>query len=154
MLSMNFKKKCKIRIGIGAGLAAAGILAVLLGFFGGNRFPDLFFEGRAMKEAAGFYQGMGFGLMAAGGITAIRNYRYLKHAVLGKKKAVAENDERNRLVGLKCWAYAGYSLFFLLYLGILIGGFISQTVMAVLLFVMGVYAVLLLLFRIVLSKTM
>ena len=135
-----------MRIFIYAGCILAGLLAFLLGTFESSSLPEPFW--------ASFYRGIGIGLMTVGSINFLMNVRYLKNEELGKKRALVETDERNRLLGLRCWAYAGYSMFLLLYLGILIGGFINQTVVTVLLLVMAVYAVLLLLFRMILSRMM
>ena len=71
-----------------------------------------------------------------------------------KQQEVAENDERNRLLGLRCWAYTGYTMFLLLYVGILVSGFVDRTAAMVLLTVTGVYALVLLVFRIFLQKVM
>ncbi len=143
---IDFKKRCRMRIFIYAGCFLAGALAFLLGISESSRFSE--------PSLASFYRGIGIGLMTGGSINFFMNVRYLKNEELGKKRALVETDERNRLLGLRCWAYAGYSMFLLLYLGILIGGFISQTVVTVLLLVMAVYAVLLLLFRMILSRMM
>ena len=80
--------------------------------------------------------------------------RYLKNPELLKKGQVAEDDERNRLLGLRCWAYTGYAMFLVLYVGMLIGGFISPTVVVVLQTVLAVYALLLLVFRTILARCM
>ena len=84
----------------------------------------------------------------------MRNRRYLSDPKLRREREVAENDERNRLLGLRCWAYAGYTMFLALYVGILVCGFVSVTTAKVLMVVSGVYALLLLLFRILLSRAM
>ncbi len=44
-----------------------------------------------------------------------------------KKRKIREMDERVRTIGTRSWAYAGYSLFLLLYAGILVSGFVSIT---------------------------
>ena len=65
-----------------------------------------------------------------------------------------ETDERNREIGLKCWAYSGYTMFLLLYIGILAGVFFNEMIAQVLLVVTAVYALLLFIFRRLLEKSM
>ena len=101
-----------------------------------------------------FCGSLGAGLMAGGILSVRRNRRYLKDPALRKRQEVAENDERNRLLGLRCWAYTGYTMFLLLYVGILVSGFVDRTAAMVLLTVTGVYALVLLVFRIFLQKVM
>ena len=72
-----------------------------------------------------FYVGTGFGLAAAGIISIIRNLQYLRNPELKEKRRIYETDERNRMLGLRCWAYTGYTMMFMLYIGVLVSGFIS-----------------------------
>ena len=102
----------------------------------------------------GFYGGTGFGLAAAGVITIIRNLKYLRNPELKEKRRIYETDERNRMLGLRCWAYTGYTMMLSLYIGILISGFISMTVTKTLISVAAFFAVLLLVFRRLLQKIM
>ena len=71
-----------------------------------------------------------------------------------KKRRVEECDERNRLLGLRSWAYSGYAMFLLLYLGFLASGFFDRTVMYVLAAVLAAQAALLLVFRLALGRVM
>ena len=113
------------------------------------------FGGKGAEEAAStFYMGTGIGLMTGGIISVMRNRRYLADPNRKRESAIAESDERNRLLGLRCWALAGYSMFLILYVGILISGFLNGTVTKVLLAVVAVYALLLGLFRFLLGKSM
>lgn len=92
--------------------------------------------------------------MAASLVKIGRTRRYLLNPELGKGKWLEENDERNRLIGLRCWAFSGYALFLLLYAGILISGFMNMTVARVLMAVTVVFALLLGIFRVVISRNM
>jgi hypothetical protein len=58
------------------------------------------------------------------------------------------------MLGLRCWAYTGYTMMFMLYIGVLVSGFISMTVAKTLIFVAALFAVLLLVFRRLLEKAM
>lgn len=101
-----------------------------------------------------FYVGTGFGLAAAGIISIIRNLQYLRNPELKEKRRIYETDERNRMLGLRCWAYTGYTMMFMLYIGVLVSGFISMTVAKTLIFVAALFAVLLLVFKRLLEKAM
>lgn len=138
--SIDFEKRCRLRIRVGLGIAALGLLAAAIAGFKGSYAP--------------FYGSMGVGLMAGGLLSAKRNRGYLKNPALRKEREVVENDERNRLLGLRCWAYTGYTMFLLLYMGILVGGFINPAAATVLLVVTGIYGLLLLLFRLILARAM
>lgn len=137
---IDFESRCRTRIKVGLGIAVLGLLSLAVMALGGQDMV--------------FYGSLGAGLMAGGILSVRRNRRYLKDPALRKRQEVAENDERNRLLGLRCWAYSGYTMFLLLYVGILVSGFVDRTAAMVLLTVTGVYALVLLVFRIFLQKVM
>lgn len=137
---IDFESRCRTRIKVGLGIAVLGLLSLAVMALGG--------------QDTAFYGSLGAGLMAGGILSVRRNRRYLKDPALRKQQEVAENDERNRLLGLRCWAYSGYTMFLLLYVGILVSGFVDRTAAMVLLTVTGVYALVLLVFRIFLQKVM
>lgn len=152
---VDFAKRCRNRMAASAVIIAAGALALTASWlFRENYFHVVSGEAASENFIPGFYTGTGFGLIASGIITCIQNYRYLKNNSLYKRRSVEETDERNRLLGLRCWAYAGYTLFLILYLGMLISGFINVIILKVLLAVAAVFALLLLIFRIVLERCM
>ena len=153
--SMEYTKRCKLRIAFSIGLVILGIIALAAALMYGTKIiPMTSYTEDNLDFLQGFYTGTGIGLIAAAVITMIRNMRYLKNKELQKARAVYENDERNRLIGTKCWAYAGYAMFLFLYIGILVGGMISMTVLKVLLCVLGAYGGFLLIFRMILRKVM
>lgn len=137
---IDFESRCRTRIKVGLGIAVLGLLSLAVMALGG--------------QDTAFYGSLGAGLMAGGILSVRRNRRYLKDPALRKQQEVAENDERNRLLGLRCWAYTGYTMFLLLYVGILVSGFVDRTAAMVLLTVTGVYALVLLVFRIFFQKVM
>ena len=137
---IDFESRCRTRIKVGLGIAVLGLLSLAVMALGG--------------QDTAFYGSLGAGLMAGGILSVRRNRRYLKDPALRKRQEVAENDERNRLLGLRCWAYTGYTMFLLLYVGILVSGFVDRTAAMVLLTVTGVYALVLLVFRVFLQKVM
>ncbi|MBS5065869.1 MAG: hypothetical protein KHZ58_19165 [Hungatella hathewayi] len=150
---IDFEKRCKRRITLGFVLAALGLAAVIIVMLV-DRLPILYLEAGGSDFMEGFYVGAGGGLLGAGLVTAIKNMRYLKVPELKKRQEIIETDERNRMLGLRCWAYAGYSFFLVLYVGMLFAGLISKTVLSVLLVVGAVFAALLFIFKLVLQKAM
>lgn len=151
--TVTFNQKCKRRVKSSIFVAVLGIVSFFLPSIVGQ------IEGVSLDPGFGahmadFYRGAGAGLMAAAIAIAIKNIRYLKNPEQYRKLDIAENDERNRLLGLRCWAYAGYSMFLLLYIGMLFAGFISITVLKVLLVVGAVYGILLISFLLLLRKIM
>ena len=75
--------------------------------------------------SSGYYVGLGCGLIAAAIITIIKNLRLLKNKEALKQREIYESDERNRMIGLKCWSYAGYAMFILLYIALLFAGAVN-----------------------------
>ena len=151
---VDFEEQCRRRIKVGACIVFLGLLSVALGFLQEQKLMVFYLEAGAEDFPAHFYASLGIGLMAGGIMTVFRNVRYLRDPALRRKREVAEGDERNKLLGLRCWAYPGYTMFLLLYGGILASGFVSRTAALVLLTVTGVYALVLMLFKICLSRLM
>ena len=149
---VDFEKRCKKRILIGVIFIVLGMITFLLPLI--VRIPVLYMERGYRDSVTGFYTGIGFGLLAGGIVAALRNLRYLKNPALRKAREIYETDERNRALGLRCWAYAGYTMFLALYIGVLVSGFISLTAMKILLIVAAVFALLLLFFRWLLQARM
>lgn len=151
--NFDFDKRCRTRMITGALFAALGAVAVALSFVS-DRLPVMFLEPGYHDFISGFYVGTGFGLIGAGIMTVIKNIRYLRKPELKKKRKIYETDERNRMIGLRCWAYTGYTMMLGLYIGILAGGFISVSFLKTLLAVLAFYAVTLGIFKIILQKLM
>ena len=55
-----------------------------------------------------FWSGMGGGLMGVGLLQTVRNIRYRKDAEYREKTDTENNDERNKFIANKAWAWAGY----------------------------------------------
>ena len=151
---IDFEKRCRNRIVYGICFILLGAAAIGLSFAVGNHAMVMYLEQGYKDFMPGFYGGTGFGLAAAGGITIMRNLKYLRNPELKEKRRIYETDERNRMLGLRCWAYTGYTMMISLYIGILISGFISMTVTKTLISVAVFFAVLLLVFRRLLQKVM
>ena len=151
---INFEKRCKTRIIASCLLLVLGAVTIALSFLAGDHIPVLYMTADHYDFIPGFYMGTGFGLLFAAIATIIKNVRYLKKPDLKKEREIYETDERNRMLGLRCWAYTGYTMMLSLYIGILISGFISMTVTKTLISVAAFFAVLLLVFRRLLQKVM
>lgn len=151
---VDFDKRCRMRIGMSVGFMILGAAAVFMVVMNHWNLPVMYLEENNSDFLPQFYVSLGCAMIATGAVNIVKNNRYLKNDDLKKKRSLEETDERNRLLGLRAWAYSGYSMFLLLYLGILVSGFISVAIVKVLLAVMAVYGVNLLIFRALLAKCM
>lgn len=139
---------------IGVGIMLLGALAIGAAEILKDRMPILYMEQGTGEFIPQYYWALGLGLMVGGLAKTIQNMRFLKNPELKKKGEIAEADERNRLLGLRCWGYTGYSMFLVLYLGMLVGGFISVTVVKTIMVLIALFALLLLIFRRILMRSM
>ena len=55
-----------------------------------------------------YWCGMGGGLLGVGVFQVIRNVRYLNNPAYREKVNTTNNDERNKFLANKAWAWAGY----------------------------------------------
>lgn len=55
-----------------------------------------------------FWSGMGGGLLGVGILQAVRHLRYRKNEEYRERVDTENKDERNRFIGGKAWAWAGY----------------------------------------------
>lgn len=144
---MSIEKKIKLRMVYFVVLIVLGAASLYVGYFVPLQPGDA-------EYSAGYYTGLGFGVIAAAIITIIKNIRMLKNPEKLKEREIYESDERNKMIGLKTWSYAGYAMFILLYVAQMIAGVFSVVVMNTLLAVLGVFALSLFVSRIVLNKIM
>lgn len=143
-----------MRMKIGVGIMFLGALAIGAAEILKDRMPILYLEQGTGEFIPQYYWALGLGLMVGGLAKTIQNMRFLKNPELKKRGEIAEVDERNRLLGLRCWGYTGYSMFLVLYLGMLVGGFISVTVVKTIMVLIALFALLLLIFRRILMRSM
>ena len=141
----TIEKRVKIRIAYSVLLCILGIISIYVGNFVPLASGNTDFS-------AGFYNGVGFGLMAASIITIIKNVRLLKNAEALNQRDIYESDERNRLIGLKTWSYTGYAMFIILYIALLVAGALNVVVMKTILAVLAVFALCLLISRKIVEK--
>ena len=55
-----------------------------------------------------YWCGLGAGLLGVGAVQTIRNIRYLRSAEYREKVDTTNQDERNKFLANKAWAWAGY----------------------------------------------
>lgn len=140
-------KKIKLRIIYSVVLVILGIASLYVGF-------NVTLATGNSDYSSGYYVGLGFGLIAAAIITIIKNIRLLRNEEALRQREIYEEDERNKMIGLKTWSYAGYAMFILLYIGILVAGAINVVVMNTILVILGAFALCLFVVRVILSKIM
>lgn len=142
----TIEKRVKLRIVYSVCLLILGIASLYVGNFvplaSGN-----------MDYSSGFYSGLGCGLIAAAVITIIKNVRLLKNKEALKQRDIYESDERNRLIGLKSWSYAGYAMFVILYIALLAAGALNVVIMNTIMVVLAGFALCLLISRIIVERT-
>lgn len=107
-----------------------------------------------VEYSKGYYLGLGISLIVASIITIIKNIRLLRNEKALQEREIYESDERNQMIGLKTWSYAGYAMFVILYIAILITGAINVTVMNTILAVLAAFALCIFIVRTILSKVM
>ena len=67
-----------------------------------------------------FWSGMGTSLLIIGIIFLIRNIKYKTNEEYREKIDVESNDERNKYISLKAWAWAGYLFVMLGAVGVIV----------------------------------
>lgn len=146
-LGKSIEQKLKLRIFFCIILLVLGAASLYVGAFvplaSGN-----------MSYSSGYYVGLGCGLIAAAVITIFKNIYLLKNKKALKQREIYESDERNRMIGLKCWSYAGYAMFILLYIALLFAGAVNVVVMNTILVILAAFALCLLISRWILNRIM
>ena len=67
-----------------------------------------------------FWSGMGTSLLVIGVIFLIRNIKYKTNEEYREKIDIESNDERNKYISLKAWAWAGYLFVMLGAVGVIV----------------------------------
>jgi hypothetical protein len=99
MTEQQFKKRLYTRLIFGVALFATGVFLYLY-------FPALGRIGDSHQDS--YVYGLIIGLIVGGLGNTIKNLVILKKPDFFKKRFIAENDERNRQISQKAWAWAGY----------------------------------------------
>ncbi len=146
-MKMDIKKRIKLRMVYCVLLLILGVASLCVAYF----VP---IQSGNADYSTGYYTGLGFGVIAASVITFVKNLLLLKNPQKLKEREIYESDERNRMIGLKTWSWAGYAMFILLYIAQMVAAMFNVVVMNTLLVVLGVFALCLLICRMVLTKIM
>ncbi len=146
-MEKSIEKKIKLRMGYCVLLIVLGIVSLYVG----NFVP---LDSGDVEYSAGYYTGLGFGVIAAAVITLVKNVLLLRNPEKLKARQIYESDERNKMIGLKTWSWAGYAMFILLYIAQMVAGVFNVVVMNTLLVVLAVFALSLFVCRVVLTKIM
>ena len=101
MTEQQFKKKLIIRITATALLFALGGALYWYGIAGHRIVEPYAFKGKYIYSFIG-------GIVGGGLAVAIKLIITLVNPKLFKERYVAENDERNRQISLRAWAWTGY----------------------------------------------
>lgn len=101
-----------------AALATLGAFTLLFGILG---VPALLPEGGNVEYFSGFYCGMGTGLALGFLVLILRTRRLLRNEAALRRDFTKYTDERNRAIRHRALLAAGVTLFFLLYIAMLVG---------------------------------
>ena len=101
-----------------AALATLGAFTLLFGVLG---VPALLPEGGNVEYFSGFYCGMGTGLALGFLVLILRTRRLLRNEAALRRDFTKYTDERNRAIRHRALLAAGVTLFFFLYLAMLVG---------------------------------
>ena len=100
-----------------AALATLGAFTLLFGALG---VPALLPEGGNVEYFSGFYCGMGTGLALGFLVLILRTRRLLRNEAALRRDFTKYTDERNRAIRHRALLAAGVTLFFLLYIAMLV----------------------------------
>lgn len=78
-----------------------------------------------------FWNGMGFALLIVGVIQLIRRYRLEKNEAYREKMEIETNDERNKFIRNKAWAWAGYLFIMIMAVACIILRIVGQETLSI-----------------------
>lgn len=78
-----------------------------------------------------FWSGMGSALLTVGIIQLIRRYRFNKNEAYREKIEIETNDERNKFLRNKAWAWAGYLFVMIMAVACIILRVVGQDVLSI-----------------------
>ena len=78
-----------------------------------------------------FWSGMGSALLTVGTIQLIRRYRFNKNEAYREKIEIETNDERNKFLRNKAWAWAGYLFVMIMAVACIVLRVVGQDVLSI-----------------------
>jgi len=144
---MNIEKKIKLRMIYCVILVVLGAVSLYVGNFVVVNLSDA-------EYLSGYYTGFGLAVIASGIITIVQKILLLRNPEKLKAREIYESDERNKMIGLKTWSWAGYAMFILLYIAQMVAGLFNVVIMNTLLVVLAIFALCLFVCGVVLKKIM
>lgn len=144
---MNIEKKIKLRMIYCVILVVLGVVSLYVGNFVVVNLSDA-------EYLSGYYTGFGLAVIASGIITIVQKILLLRNPEKLKAREIYESDERNKMIGLKTWSWAGYAMFILLYIAQMVAGLFNVVIMNTLLVVLATFALCLFVCGVVLKKIM
>lgn len=148
-----FDKYVKNKIWIGGLLALVGIATFILMLCKMNGVFSNIITEHHTSFANGFYTGIGGGLAGAGLATMFRFGRLLRNPEKYKIAEIEYHDERNRYIISRTFSLTTFISLFTLLAAVIVFGLIDFTIFVTLLCALAVYAVILLITYIVVSKS-
>ena len=155
---MEFKKKVETRIKYNMLLTAISIIGLVCAFL-----QPMLVRSLATNVISNFYIVacspliiicLSLGLFVVGLLNTLKNRKLLLDEKALKEKEIEENDERNKVIELKTWAYTSYTLIIGLFFGIIIASIFSEVVMFTLLGVLVFTLISLAIANILIKKMM
>lgn len=112
-----YRLEIKKRMLFFAALTIIGAIAAVIGF--GAEYWGV----KGVSDyMVGFYSGTGVGLFFAGIILLISHYRLLKNEEKLKENRLKESDERLKEISQKAFKVATFTMFIVMYVGIMVMG--------------------------------
>jgi hypothetical protein len=155
---MEFKKKIELRVKYNILLTAISLFGLVCAFL-----QPMLVRSLTTNVISNFYIVacspliiicLSLGLFVFGLLNVIKNRKLLIDEKALKEKEIEANDERNKIIELKTWAYTSYTLIIGLFFGIIIASIFSEIVMFTLLGVLIATLISLVIINILVKKMM
>ena len=148
-----FDHYVKTKIWLGGLIALTGVVTFILMIGSMYGVFTNVITSNSESFASGFYTGIGGGLAGAGIATVIKYARLLRNPQKFKMAEIEYHDERNRYIISRTFSLTTFISLFTLLLAVIVFGLIDHGIFITLLFTLGVYAMILFITYIIVSKS-